>query len=195
MGKDMITMSTKELKRIHLVKKTEEKLITQKEAATMLHISERQFRRLVARFRNNGPSGLVHQSRDKPSHRKFEPRFCAEIATIYKNEFFGYKPTFFTEKLAEEKYISISKESVRKILINNNLWSPKRKKTNIAPCANVNTIQESWCKPMALSINGSLVLKDGAYLCSTLTMQHLVYSLDSTPTRVHYQLWILSAGI
>jgi len=128
MRKDIIAMSTKELKRLHLVKKAEEKLITQKEAAQMLTISERQFRRILSDFRTKGPKGLIHKLRDKPSHRKFEPDFSNTIATIYKKEFLGYKPTFFTEKLAEEYAISISKESARAILISHELWTPKKKK-------------------------------------------------------------------
>lgn len=121
-------MSTKELKRLHLVKKAEEKLITQKEAAQMLEITERQFRRILSNFRAEGPKGLVHKLREKPSNRKFEPHFSNTIAKIYKNEFLGYKPTFFTEKLDEEYNISISKESARTILISHELWTPKKKK-------------------------------------------------------------------
>ena len=129
MKKDIIAMSTKELKRLHLVKKTEEKLLTQKEAAQMLSISERQFRRILFNFRTEGHKGLIHKLREKPSHRKFDRRFSNNIATIYKKEFFGYKPTFFTEKLAEEYDIVISKESARTILIAHELWTPKKKKS------------------------------------------------------------------
>ncbi len=128
MRKDMITMSTKELKRLHLIKKAEEKLITQKEAATMLNISERQFRRLIANVRDQGPEGIIHGSRGKPSHRKFDSVFTNNIVAIYTKEFLGYKPTFFTERLEDEYSISLSKESARTILTAHDLWTPKKKK-------------------------------------------------------------------
>jgi hypothetical protein len=128
MKKDMITMSTKELKRLHLIKKAEEKLITQKKAANMLDISERQFRRIIADFRAKGPEGIIHGSRGKPSHRKFDPTFTNNIAAIYQKEFLGYKPTFFTERLADEYTIVLSKESARTILTKHELWTPKKKK-------------------------------------------------------------------
>jgi predicted DNA-binding protein (UPF0251 family) len=128
MRKDTITMSTKELKRLHLVEQANEKLITQKEAANMLDISERQVRRLISNLRSSGPQGLVHKSRGKTSNRKFTPEFCTQIAAIYKKEFIGYKPKFFTELLTKEHSIKISKEAARKILTNNNLWTPKKKK-------------------------------------------------------------------
>lgn len=128
MQKDMITMSINELKRLHLVKKAEEKLITQKEAAKMANISERQFRRILFNFRAGGEPGIIHKLRGKTSHRKFDPVFLKNITEIYKKEFLGYKPTFFTEKLAEEYNIFISKESARQILSSSQLWIPKKKK-------------------------------------------------------------------
>ncbi len=128
MRKDIIAMSTKELKRLHLVKKAEEKLITQKEAANMLNVSERQFRRMLSRVRTEGDTGLIHKLREKPSHRKFDPLFSENIVKIYKKEFLGYKPTFFTERLSDEYNITISKESARQILMKEELWTPKKKK-------------------------------------------------------------------
>lgn len=128
MKEGRISMSTKELNRLHMIKKAEEKLITQKKAAEILNISERQFRRLIAKFRKKGPSGIIHALRGKPSKRKFAPDFIDNIVKTYEKQFTSYGPTYFSEKLAEEFNIIISKESVRKILISNSLWSPKKRK-------------------------------------------------------------------
>lgn len=129
MKKDMITMSIKELKKLHLIKKADEKLITQAQAADLLAISQRQFRRLIQRYRQHGETSLVHQLRGKPSKRKFSDTFKQSIVEIYQNNFIGYQPTFFTEKLAAEHNISISNESVRLILAEHELWTIKPKKT------------------------------------------------------------------
>jgi len=51
MRKDIIPMSIKEFKKLHLVKKANEKLITQSRAADVLGITERQFRRMLHNFR------------------------------------------------------------------------------------------------------------------------------------------------
>ena len=59
MRKDIITMSAKELKKLQLVKKAEAKLITQAEAAYLLSITDRQFRRLIQNYRLWGERGLV----------------------------------------------------------------------------------------------------------------------------------------
>ena len=86
MTKDIITMSMNELKRLHLIKKTEEKLMTQAEAAAVLHISERQFRRNVKRFRFLGEQGLIHRSRGRLSPKKTSKEKVHQIITIYKKE-------------------------------------------------------------------------------------------------------------
>jgi len=128
MTKDIITMSMNELKRLHLIKKTEEKLMTQAEAAAVLHISERQFRRNVKRFRFLGEQGLIHRSRGRLSPKKTSKEKVHQIITIYKKEFMGYKPTFFTEKLGSEYNITTNKETVRQLLTAHNLWTIHPKK-------------------------------------------------------------------
>ena len=130
MKKDMITMSTKELKRLHLIKKADEKFVTQKDAAIMLNLSERQFRRILANFRENGESGLIHKNRGKVSPKKIPAEKISTIVNLYQSEFLGYKPTFFTERIADERNIIISKESIRTILTQHNLWIPKKRKNN-----------------------------------------------------------------
>lgn len=121
-------MSTKELKKLHLVKKADDKLITQAQAADLLNISERQFRRLVNNYRLRGERGLVHQLRGQASKRKFSDDFKQSIADIYQKDFLGYKPTFFTEKLNDDFHLTVSKESVRLILAEHNLWTIQKKK-------------------------------------------------------------------
>lgn len=128
MRKDIIPMSIKEFKKLHLVKKANEKLITQARAADVLGITERQFRRMLHKFLLLGECGLVHQLRGRPSHRKLSENLQRTVADIYQKEFDGYRPTFFTEKLASEFDISISKESVRLILAERNLWTVRPRK-------------------------------------------------------------------
>jgi|GEM_PF-2525009 len=54
----MIKMSTKEVKRSEILRMAEEKQITQKEGAKRVGISARHFRRLMRRYREQGPEGV-----------------------------------------------------------------------------------------------------------------------------------------
>ena len=63
----VIEMTSKELTRKTEVERALDHRITQKEAAEGLGISERQFRRILRRYRQEGDGGLVSQKRGKPS--------------------------------------------------------------------------------------------------------------------------------
>jgi len=133
-------MSTKELKRLHLIKKSEDKLITQIKAANMLNLSDRQFRRLIAKFRKYGDIGIIHQNRGKISPRKIKPEIITNVVDLYQSEFLGYKPTFFAERLADEYNISIIKNLLGKYLLITISGHQKRKNLNIVPNVKENTM-------------------------------------------------------
>jgi hypothetical protein len=46
-GEDRVTMSAKELRRVHVIRQVREKRITQGEAGTLLRLTDRQIRRLL----------------------------------------------------------------------------------------------------------------------------------------------------
>ena len=55
--KDMITMSRREAKRLHILHQAVEKRMTQGEAAGLMGLSDRQVRRLIQRVRTEGDFG------------------------------------------------------------------------------------------------------------------------------------------
>ena len=58
---DLLTMSPKEVNRLEVMQRLDEKRMKQKAAAELLGISERRVKRLLRRYRGQGPSGLVSQ--------------------------------------------------------------------------------------------------------------------------------------
>ena len=95
-----IEMTSKELARKTEVERALDHRITQKEAAERLGISERQFRRILRRYRQEGDGGLVSQKRGKPSNRKTDEK-TRELARefICDPMMKGFGPTLMTEKL------------------------------------------------------------------------------------------------
>ena len=69
----LLTMSTKELTRLEVMKRLEEKRVKQKEAAETLGISERHIRRLLRAYRQDGERGLISKRRGKPSNNRMKP--------------------------------------------------------------------------------------------------------------------------
>jgi len=130
MKKDYITMSQKESMKIHVIQKVNEKLITQKQAADSLKYSIRHIRRMLKSYRNKGISALIHHSRGIPSPKRTPQNEIDAIIRLYKHKYTGFRPTHFAEMLSEGENIHRSKETIRQLLINYELWfsKPRKKK-------------------------------------------------------------------
>ncbi len=128
MRKDILNMSQKELVRLHVIKKAIEKAITQKEASEQVGLSERQVRRHVRRIKDFGDEGILHEGRGQRSWKKIPEARRDAIMKIYRKRYWDFGPTFAVEKLEEEKGIKISKETLRKWLIEEGLRPKQRKR-------------------------------------------------------------------
>lgn len=128
LGKDIITMSVRELKRLRVVQEAIARHITQKSASEVLELSERHIRRLVRAMREEGERGLVHKTRGMPSNNRIPRELRTNAVRAYKESYMGFGPTLAAEKLLEREGIGVSKETLRKWLIEEGLWSRKRKR-------------------------------------------------------------------
>ena len=126
-GKDIIIMRQKELKRLHVIRKVMERELTQVEAAEILSLSERQIGRIVKRIREEGDKGIQHRSRGKESCRRLPKKLKDRVVELYMRSYKGFGPTFTAEKLYEFDDIDLSKETVRKWLIEAGQWQKGRK--------------------------------------------------------------------
>lgn len=126
-GKDIIMLTLQELKRLHIIRKTLNKELTQSEASKILSVSERQIRRIVSRVRKEGDRGVGHQSRGKPSGRKLPMKLRNQVLSHYKSKYSDFGPTLAAEKFFEREKIKIHKETLRKWLIEAGYWGRKRK--------------------------------------------------------------------
>jgi biotin operon repressor len=63
-------MTQAERDRLVALKKARKKLITQKQAAEELGVTERQVRRLLHKLRGKGDRAVIHESRGRASNRK-----------------------------------------------------------------------------------------------------------------------------
>ena len=125
-GGDIIMVRQKELKRLHVIRKVIEETLTQKDAAGLVSLTERQIRRIVKRIWEEGDEGIRHKSRGRPSHRKLP--FKERIVQLYRTTYPDFGPTLFTEKLAEREGITVSRETVRTWLMEAGEWKKHRKR-------------------------------------------------------------------
>ena len=122
----LLTMSTKEINRLEVMKQLEEKRKTQKEAAKILDLSERQVKRLWKRYREKGAEGLISKRRGKPSNNRMADETRQAVVNWLHSHYADFGPTFACEKLVEKHGLKVSVGSVRKIMITEELWRPKK---------------------------------------------------------------------
>ena len=124
----ILAMTTKEIKRSEILKMADEKKVTQKNGAQRISVSERHFRRLLHRYRMNGPAGIISGHRNKPSNNRMAPEKRQAIIDKLKDEYSDFGPTLASEKLWERDQLSVSKETVRQLMIVEELHQPKTRR-------------------------------------------------------------------
>jgi len=128
-GRDIIVMSLGDIRRLKVVQSAIDRHITQKAAALMVGLSERQMRRLVKVVRERGDRGIIHGSRGWPSNRSLPDEVRGRVLSLYQERYPDFGPTLATEKLLEFEGIKISDETLRKWLIEAGLLKKRRKRS------------------------------------------------------------------
>ena len=120
-------MTQAERDRLVALKKAKKKLITQKQAAEELGITERHVRRLLRQLKRRGDKVVVHALRGLPSNRKISADTEVQAVTILLQPVYqGFGPTLASEYLAKEHGIEVSRETLRQWMIRAKLWRPRK---------------------------------------------------------------------
>ena len=119
-------MSAKELSRVEVMQKVSEKRMSQKEAGTLLHLSTRQIKRLLKAYRKKGAVGLVSKQRGRKGNNRLAENVKKQALNLLKTNYRGFGPTLAHEKLVEKEKLKLSDESVRKLMIEEGLWKPRK---------------------------------------------------------------------
>lgn len=127
-GKDILIMSRKEARRLHVIRKVLDGEIKQVNAAEMLSMSARQIRRIVERIRDEGEEGVIHKLRGAESNHKTADKVKDKIIRLYRKKYEGFGPTLAAEKLHDLDGITISDETLRLWLIDAGDWRKARKR-------------------------------------------------------------------
>jgi hypothetical protein len=111
--KDMITMSRKDAKRLHIIHQALDKKITQAEAASLIGLTDRQIRRMVKRILAEGDEGICHRTRGKTSNHRIPKKIKEKALKLFKEKYKDFNLVHATEKLFEVHGITINDETLR----------------------------------------------------------------------------------
>lgn len=122
---EQLLLTQKERDRLKVLHEVKQGHLTQRAAAEQLGISERWVREMVRRVRKRGDRAVVHGLRGKPSKRRLKAKVRERAVALYRKEYADFGPTLAAEYLAEKHRIAMSKETLRKWLIQAGAWEAK----------------------------------------------------------------------
>jgi transposase len=125
---DNLLMSAKELNRLDVMQKLSEKRMSQKEAGRILNLGVRQIKRLLKAYRTKGAAGLVSKHRGRKGNNRLSEEVKKKALNLLKTKYKGFGPTLAHEKLVEREKLKLSDESVRQLMIAEELWKPHKAK-------------------------------------------------------------------
>lgn len=121
-------MSERQWRVLSLLERLGRGEVTVGEVASSLALSRRQVQRLRQRVVKQGAQGLVHGNTGRaPKHRTAE-ELCQRIVALRLGKYAGFNDQHFTEKLAEAEGLELSRETVRRILREAGIRSPRKRR-------------------------------------------------------------------
>ena len=121
-------LSMSEADRAVVIGQVAEKRLRQREAAERLGVSVRQVKRLVARYRERGPAGLVSGHRGKVSNNALAAAVRGAAMELVRERYADFGPTFAREKLVEVHGYRLSVETLRKWMVAEGVWRAKARR-------------------------------------------------------------------
>ena len=90
--------------------------LTAAAAARLLALSERQVRRLVARYRAGGAAAVRHGNLGRQPAHTIRPEVRQRVVALAQSTYRGYNDYQLSALLAEREGLLLSRSSVRRIL-------------------------------------------------------------------------------
>lgn len=146
----LISVTMRELDRLKTVQAVLDGQMRPGVAASRLEITDRQFRRLMERYRLDGGAGLISKKRGRPSNNRLSVETENLALGLIRECYADFGPTLACEKLREVHGLHLAKETVRTIMKIAGLWVPRRQRA-----------AKNYQPPNRRSCRGELIQIDG----------------------------------
>ena len=122
-------MSQEERDWLAWLKRAQDRVVTQRQAAEKMGVSDRWVRKLLVRMKTEGDAVVVHGLRGRSSNRRIDEQTQARVVELLKQpEWYDFGPTFASQQLAKRHGIDVSKETVRAWMVAAGLWKSRPRK-------------------------------------------------------------------
>ena len=122
-------MSQEERDWLEWLKRVQDGVVTQRQAAGKMGVSDRWVRKLLLRMKTDGDGVVVHGLRGRSSNRRIDEQTQVRVVELLKQpEWYDFGPTFASQQLAKRHGIEVSKETVRGWMVAAGLWKAQARK-------------------------------------------------------------------
>jgi transposase len=128
MNQETFRVSQKELQRVAVIASCVKGDLACARAAELLDLTPRQIKRLKARYRQGSAAALAHASRGRPSHRRLPHAVRERIVRLARTTYAGFNDHHLCEKLVEREGLSLSRETLRRLLRKQGLGPPRKRR-------------------------------------------------------------------
>ena len=125
---ETVTLNLKEQKRLLVLNRINQGKLNGEQAADLLGLSVRHVRRMLARYRGEGAKALAHGNRGRESQRRLEQGQRSRIVSLARGLYAGVNQQHFTELLSEREQLVTSRSTVRRVLTEAGIPSPRRQR-------------------------------------------------------------------
>ena len=121
-------MSQKEFQRVKVIENAAGGRLSVREAARLLQLSTRQVQRLKQRYRPDSIAWVQHGNRGRSLPWAISIPQKQLILSLARGKYQGFNDSHLTEKLRAEENLSLSRETVRRLLRAAKLPSPQKRR-------------------------------------------------------------------
>ena len=145
-------MNQKEQVRLQILNSLLSEHMTVDQAATLMGVSTRHTRRILAAYTEEGAAALAHGHRGRRAPNTTPDSIKTEVLSLARTTYSGVNHTHLSELLREREGIDIARNTLRRILVGAGLVSPRRRRP-----------PKHRVRRQRMSREGMLIQIDGSY--------------------------------
>ena len=121
-------MTSKEQARLQVLNSLLAEHMTLDQAAMLMGVTTRHTRRMLAAYREEGAAAVAHGHRGRQPPNATPDAVVADVVHLARTRYEGANHTHLRELLSEREGIDIGRTTLRRILVNAGLSSPRRRR-------------------------------------------------------------------
>jgi transposase len=126
--KETVTLNSTEQRRLLILNQVERGVVAVAEAAELMGVSVRQVHRLRAAYRVQGAAAVVHGNRGRTPAHTLDPAVRQRVLALAQTTYADCNHQQMSELLGERDEISISRASLRRLLLDAGITRPRTRR-------------------------------------------------------------------